>query len=365
MWILLLLPWAIFGAVPIIDISALLSDQETDPKFTQTISEIGLACRMSGFFYIKNHNISQDLIRQLEASAISFFALDQERKDAISMKHGGKAWRGYFRNGAEVTSGIPDQKEGLYFGKDHDINDPRPLHGLNLWPADSDMHLLVPEYMNQLKALGTILMSAIAKSLGLSAQTFGDQFQSPTELFRIFNYPPHNETHFPDASMGVGEHTDYGYVTILWQGSSEEGVLGGLQVRSLDGKSWVDVANIPGTFVINLGDALEHNTGGLLRATPHRVFQRVNATKGRLSFAYFFDPNFDAIMQSVKHLLPSSLTSSSSSLERSSQRWDNADPALFQGTYGDYLLRKVSKAFPQLAKSECIISETAACSSNE
>ncbi len=33
----------------------------------------------------------------------------------------------------------------------------------------------------------------------------------------------------------------------------------------------------PGSYVINLGDALEHNTGGLLRATPARPQQRAGA----------------------------------------------------------------------------------------
>jgi polar amino acid transport system ATP-binding protein len=30
------------------------------------------------------------------------------------------------------------------------------------------------------------------------------------------------------------------------------------------------------------------------------------------------------------------------------ERWDDADPLAFEGTYGDYLLAKVSKVFPEL-----------------
>ena len=43
----------------------------------------------------------------------------------IRMALGGRAWRGYFPVGAELTSGKPDQKEGLYFGAELDDDAPR------------------------------------------------------------------------------------------------------------------------------------------------------------------------------------------------------------------------------------------------
>lgn len=106
-------------------------------------------------------------------------------------------------------------------------------------------------------------MQAVAASLGIDPSFFGEAFSDPTLLFRIFNYPPHNSV-YGDASHAVGEHTDYGYLTILSQDTC-----GGLQVRGRDGL-WMDAPFIENTFVINIGDALEHSTGGLLRATPHR-----------------------------------------------------------------------------------------------
>ena len=83
---------------------------------------------------------------------------------------------------------------------------------------------------------------------------------------------------------------------------------GGLQIKTDDG-TWVDALPIKNTFVVNLGDALEHNTGGLYRATAHRVLQRKGATKGRYSFPFFYDPSFGAKMESVTHLLPPELGS--------------------------------------------------------
>lgn len=43
-----------------------------------------------------------------------------ERKIEIRMALGGRAWRGYFPVGGELTSGRPDLKEGLYFGTELD-----------------------------------------------------------------------------------------------------------------------------------------------------------------------------------------------------------------------------------------------------
>jgi len=61
------------------------------------------------------------------------------------------------------------------------------------------------------------------------------------------------------------------------------------------------VPHVPDSLVVNLGDALEALSGGLLLATPHRVSpqRQHTAASGRLSFPFFFDPNFNAQMTSL------------------------------------------------------------------
>jgi isopenicillin N synthase-like dioxygenase len=89
------------------------------------------------------------------------------------MALGGRAWRGYFRVGDELTSGKPDQKEGLYFGAELAADDPRvlagtPLHGPNLFPAESaGLRGAVLEHMTALTGLGHRLMAGLAVSLSL------------------------------------------------------------------------------------------------------------------------------------------------------------------------------------------------------
>ncbi len=114
--------------------------------------------------------------------------------------------------------------------------------------------------------------------------------------------PPHADVDGDGLPLfGVGEHTDYGYLTLLLQDNS-----GGLQVKLADG-SWIDAPPIPGSLVVNLGDALEHNTGCLIKATPHRV--RHTSESNRMSFPFFFDPSFPRRMESIVSQLPEGTSS--------------------------------------------------------
>ncbi|WP_199336813.1 isopenicillin N synthase family oxygenase [Oscillatoria sp. FACHB-1407] len=108
---------------------------------TAVAQQIGKACRESGFFYITGHGIDEGLQQQLEQLSRDFFAQAVDSKLAIAMEHGGRAWRGYFPVGGELTSGKPDIKEGIYFGAELDDKHPLvqagvPMHGQNLFPTN-------------------------------------------------------------------------------------------------------------------------------------------------------------------------------------------------------------------------------------
>lgn len=322
-----------FSSLPIIDVASLATD---GVEKQLTAARIDAACRQSGFFYVIGHGVDVSLQEHLQASAREFFARPTGEKMRIEMGRGGKAWRGYFRVGDELTSGRPDQKEGLYFGKELPMGHPlvqagAPLHGPNLFPdAPAGLRAIVLEYMAALTELGQQLMGGIALGLGLPESYFADHgTRDPLTLFRIFNYPPPAS---PDL-WGVGEHTDYGLLTILWQ----DGV-GGLEVKSK--ATWVPAPPLPGAFVCNIGDMLDRMTRGVYRSTPHRV--RNVSGRNRMSFPFFFDPNFFADVR------PIDLPSGETAPDDRGSRWDQSSVHIFQGTYGDYLLGKVSKVFPGL-----------------
>lgn len=90
-----------------------------------------------------------------------------------------------------------------------------------------------------------------------------------------------------DRRTALGEHTDFGSVTVLFNR------LGGLQVLppGQDAK-WCYVRPLPGHAIVNLGDAMVKFTNGLLRSNIHRVVSPpgLQADTTRYSLVYFARP---------------------------------------------------------------------------
>lgn len=333
--------------LPVIDIAPLLSQPARDLEPSceggasardRVAKEIETACRDTGFFYIIGHGVGTDVLKRLDNASRMFFALPLEEKLEIAMARAGRAWRGFFPVGAELTSSQPDLKEGIYFGTDLDETDPRveqgmPMHGANLWPASvPELRPAVLEFMDLTTRAAHAVMRGVALSLGLDEEYFARTYTSdPTVLFRVFHYPPARTI---DGEWGVGEHTDYGLLTLLAQDDC-----GGLQVKARDG--WIEAPPIAGTLVCNIGDMLDRLTGGFYRSTPHRV--RNVSGRDRLSFPLFFDPAFDAVIEPLPER-------AGAARDDSGERWDRSNVHVFRGTYGEYLLGKVGKVFPDLQR---------------
>ena len=342
--------------IPVIDIS------NVDASLLDTAFLIDKACREIGFFVLRGSSLKLDLVEDLEKAAREFFSLPESEKMEINMEKAGSAWRGYFPMGGELTSGRKDGKEGLYFGNDHPKDHPKvlartPLFGTSLYPKfPKEMEDLVKEYVDSLRKISDDLMRLLDVSLGSPLGWFEENLtKDPITLFRIFNYRPDSGYDF-----GVGEHTDYGLITLLLQDSC-----GGLQVKRKDGE-WIDVpprASGSTDLIVNIGDMLEKITGGLWVSTPHRVkAQAADPGCSRLSFPFFYDLDWSCQPSIWSMLRKKDRTFADDEgdtlLDRhsygggisvaSSSRWDKADVHDWSGTYGEYLSGKVAKVFPLL-----------------
>jgi len=327
--------------LPVIDVSALVDERGDAAARTAAARALDAAARRHGFFFAVGHGVDAALIDRLTAAARAFFAQPEDEKMRIPMSAGGPAWRGYFPVGDELTSSRPDWKEGLYLGSELGPDHPRVrtgtiLHGANLWPDIPGFRDTVLAYIAALTRLGHAIMRGFALGLQLPADWFAQHATAePLVLLRLFNYPSRPVPAGSAAQWGVGEHSDYGLLTMLWQDD-----VGGLQVRTDDG--WIAASPMPGSFVCNVGDMLDFMTGGRWRSVPHRVTLNTSG-RDRLSIPFFFDPDFDAPVQRVPGL--------AAGADDSSRRWDGANLQAFEGRYGDYVTAKVGKVFPQLRQS--------------
>ena len=137
---------------------------------------IDAACRSLGFFRVTGHGVDPELLARMERLARAFFTLDDTAKQPYAMANAGPAWRGWFPVRGELTSGLPDRKEGLYVGLEHPPGHPRvldgtPLHGANLFPPGG-LGPAVLDWLAALRPLADALMRGIAVGLGLPADWF-------------------------------------------------------------------------------------------------------------------------------------------------------------------------------------------------
>jgi isopenicillin N synthase-like dioxygenase len=271
-----------FTSIPIVDISGLSS---ADPSARAGVAaEIGEAARRVGFFHIAGSGVSDELFDRLFAAAKEFFALPVEEKMRSYIGHS-RCHRGYVPVGEEgVEKGTPDLKEAFDTALDLPADDPdylagNPMLGPNTWPDLPGFAEAVTDYYHAVLGVGQRLLRAFAVALGEDPDVFSRHATKTPSQLRLVHYP-----FDPDAvdGQGIGAHTDYECFTLL------KPTAPGLEVLNGDGR-WIEVAPVPGTFVVNIGDLLELWTNGEFVATSHRV-RRV--AEERYSFPLFFNVDY-------------------------------------------------------------------------
>eukprot|EP00123_Amoebidium_parasiticum_P012317 comp21276_c0_seq1/m.29029 comp21276_c0_seq1/g.29029 ORF comp21276_c0_seq1/g.29029 comp21276_c0_seq1/m.29029 type:complete len:369 (-) comp21276_c0_seq1:370-1476(-) len=290
-----------FTELPIFDISSLyhtvpglLHQQREDVK--ATVQEIDFACAHVGFFYIKGHGLSEEEKNAVFKVGKQFFDLPMEEKMKISILKS-NSYKGYQRLGENVTKLKKDWHEAIDFARGVPSDDPRAqsegLFGPNLWPEKPEnFQATFEKYVEDLKVIGWTVMRGMALALGLESDWFMQNhiLTDPHWVMRLIGYPPlQSATGVEDVGVSCGEHTDYGFLTILNQDQTQ----GALQVQNVKG-DWANANPIPGAFVVNIGDMISVMTSGRYKSTLHRVVNR--RTNYRISVPFFMEPNSDAVI---------------------------------------------------------------------
>jgi isopenicillin N synthase-like dioxygenase len=296
-------------SIPTIDIAPLFG---TDRQaFEATAREMADACAAIGFFYIKNHGVSADLIDRTYQQAERFHnsPVELKRRIQIDKSPGAAGWLPLTGDEApdddtEIYRLVPAPADPV----DDYLIRPRLFEAFDMWlevPDDDPDYLagnvlFVPnqwpdwlpgfrddvlEYYETMRKLGDVLFRAAAVALGLPDRFFLDMAKKPPTYFRLLHYPA-NDRPQNRSNVGIGAHSDEGFLTILNQR------VPGLQVMNA-ADEWVEAPPIDGTFIVNIGDLMEVWTNGMFKATRHRV---VNSTRERYSLPFFATFDYDVVV---------------------------------------------------------------------
>ncbi|WP_299689754.1 2-oxoglutarate and iron-dependent oxygenase domain-containing protein [uncultured Tateyamaria sp.] len=257
-------------------------------------ADLGRAVRDTGFFLLVNAQVPETLRDDVFRLADAFFGQPRAEKAKLSILDT-PHFRGWAKPGDESldeTRPEVDTKETFNIGYDLAPDDPRvmanaPFRGVNRWPDIPGFADTMLAYYNACQVQASALLSVMAEDLGLSADHFAPLFTEPLSAMRLLHYPPATGA---GNEIGAGAHTDYGAITLLMTDGEP-----GLQVRPRAG-DWTDVPQVPGAYVVNIGDCLMRWTNDIYVSTPHRVLP---PKRQRRSVAFFCEADPDALVEAL------------------------------------------------------------------
>ena len=308
------------GTIPTID----LNRAESPAKRQDLLQQLRHALLEVGFLYVSNHGIKSAIVNDIVDVLPKLFALPKEVNDATALLNS-PHFLGFSKFGSEITASVQDEREQFEFANElQDVYSQGPnqplylrLQGPNQWPSHRsvpDVRRIVEDYIAAMQDLAGRFLGLVAEALGVHPGLL-NSFTGPQDRLKLVHYRPAKNATLDAQSQGVGPHKDSsGWMTFLLQASDPS--IKGLQVLDKNG-NWLDVPPIPGTLVVNMGQAFEVVTNGVCKATTHRVllpsgdydrysvpfFQgvRPDLTKGDLKALWeHFDPKRWSTRESVE-----------------------------------------------------------------
>ncbi|QQK46952.1 Oxoglutarate/iron-dependent dioxygenase [Penicillium digitatum] len=282
--------------IPIIDLASIDKDLEARKTLA---SKVRAAAESTGFFYIKNHGISEELIQNALSQAKAFFAQPIEKKQLASRKIRTNAdgWHGLGTTQINRTE-TRDRKEtfSLRYNRKNDptVSDGDTLSSEDDFAWDTTSHLpgfqeTTVEFYQRRLTLARKMIRVFALALDMPEDYFDAVTTNPGADGLYVHYPATApdalEKNNADVDVGIGSHTDIQCVTLLWQDMS-----GGLQVLSASDE-WLDARPIAGTLVVNIGDFLQRLSNNRFKSTVHRVYNRQPTSRYSMPFFLGFNPD--------------------------------------------------------------------------
>ena len=277
--------------IPVIDLGPYLAG--ATGALDRAAGELRFALTEIGFYFIVNHGVPAALTRDAFRQAARFHAQPLDKKLAVKLdKHN----VGYLPMQGDTlrTSTVEavtkaNLNEAFFVARDLPPEHPevlarRRFRSANQWPPDlPGFREAIVAYCDTLERLVQNLVRLYARALDLPAAYFDRPFEEPQYKLRMTHYP--NQDGPPDDEYGIAPHTDTSFLTLLAPND-----VPGLSIRTPAG-TWIEAPAIPGAFVVNGGQLLQHWTNDRFLATPHRAVNRSGGE--RYALAFFCDSNID------------------------------------------------------------------------
>ncbi|KAF8921391.1 Clavaminate synthase-like protein [Mucidula mucida] len=257
-----------------------LSKAASETGRIELAQQIRGALKTAGFFYVTR--------RIFDIADIPFSAVSEEEKRSYAANIlATGSYQGYkLRQYWHVHNGVRDEIE--HYNIHRDIN--QREHPISLRPYLPEIQAFTEH--NHFNVLHPILR-CLAMGLDLPEETFVEKhgFSSIGETWlRFLKYHPRSEEDEQKSEkVWLKGHTDFGSITLLYSQP-----VSALQIFTQSGE-WKWIKHIENALIINIGDAIEWLTGGIYRATIHRVRQPPDDQHGyaRLGVIYFAQTDDD------------------------------------------------------------------------
>ena len=188
--------------------------------------------------------------------------------------------------------GEPDPPNEPYFQGEAAGNHFAP----NLWPErPPELRPVWTAYFREMERLATDIMRVFALALDLPESYFDDKIDRHISRVRVRLLSAAIERQRIRAEPGRRAYR-------LRQSDNPEaaGRLGG--PAGQQERNWIDVPNVPGCFIINIGDLMARWTNDRWVSTLHRVVvpqSDAARRQRRLSVVFFHNPNYDAVIECI------------------------------------------------------------------
>jgi isopenicillin N synthase-like dioxygenase len=271
--------------IPVLDLRDTLHPSE------RTLSAWRGAATTVGCLTLTQHGIPLHVIEACATAAREFHGHHQDWKQRVALpKSLGN--KGYLpadlRQADATTNRVVRDYASLDFGPEL-VGDPTSVEsillGPNRWPDLAGFRSAVDDFYRSVQLCAESVSRMLGRACGLDPDHIAVRSRRGCSLLRLLHYPEPAR----DLSGEPNGHTDYEWLTIIWQSSE------GLEFLGRDGRCRT-VAASPGTVTVLIGDLLEVLTGGFLESTLHWVRSR---EPDRYSLTFFYGPDFDEVIAPV------------------------------------------------------------------